>query len=97
MKSKPPRPITDVDRVLAYDDKLALAIGDTVKARRRTHRRCGRIDVIIVETTDEPTKVYLSEGEQDSVIVEVTADELTQAAASVRELLANPPPIKRKR
>lgn len=97
MKSKSPRPLTAVDRALAYGDKLSLAIGETVKARRRTHYRFGRLDVVVVETTDEPTKVYLTRDEPNPDIVEVTAGELAQAAAAVGELLGSPPPIKRKR
>ena len=90
-----PRPITAVDRVLAYGDKIAVAIGEAVKARRRTHRRCGQLDVIVVETAGEPTKVYLTHGEADSDILELTAVELAETAAVVRDLLEKPPPIKR--
>lgn len=96
MSPKPPRPITAVDRVLAYGDKLAAALGDTVRARRRTHRRCGRLHVVVVETAGEPTAVYLTRGEADSDIVEATATELAEAAAVVREIVSEPPPIKRR-
>jgi len=94
---KPPRPITAVDRVLAYGDQIAVAAGDAVKARRRTHRRCGSLDVIVVETSGEPTTVYLTHGEMDSAIIETTGSELVEAAAFVRELMTKPPPVRRKR
>jgi hypothetical protein len=97
MNSKPPRPITAVDRVLAYGDQLAVAAGDPVRARRRTHRRCGQLDVIVVETAGESTTVYLTHAAMDSAIIEVTVAELDEAAAVVRELMTKPPPVKRKR
>jgi len=89
------RPLTAVDRLLAYGDQLGRALGDTLKARRRTHRRFGKLDVVIVEQTGEPTKVYLTNG-TDATVVEATASELTQAAAAIQELMANPPPVKRR-
>ncbi len=93
MKSKPPRPITGVDRMLAHEDAVTRSLGDTVKARRRTRLQFGKLEVILVETTDEPTMVYLANGEH---IVEATAGELSDAAAGVAKLLSNPPPIKRR-
>jgi len=93
---KKPRRITDVDRMLSFDDSLKRAIGETVKARRRTVRRFGRLEIVIVEETDEPTKVYLTNGADDGAVVEATSMELAQAANAVHELLTNPPPIKRR-
>jgi hypothetical protein len=91
------RPITDVDRMLAHDDKITRAIGETVKARRRTHLRFGQLTVVVVEQTDEPTQLYLTNGAEDAQIVEATSTELTDAATAVRKLLSRPPPIKRRR
>lgn len=87
-----PRPITPVDRMLSWSDQ---ATGDSPKARRRTHRRFGKLDLVIVERTDEPTTVYLTN--EEGVIVESTAAELLQAAAAVRLLLESRPPVKRNR
>ena len=86
------RPITAVDRMLSWSDQVT---GDSPKARRRTHRRFGKLDLVVVETTGEPTIVYLTNDE--GVIVESTAAELLQAAAAVRLLLESRPPVKRKR
>jgi hypothetical protein len=91
-----PRPLTEIDRMLAFGDALDAAGGETPKARRRTHRRFGHLDVIVIEVTGEATKVYLSNTEDGSAIVEATALELAQTAAAVAELLANPPPTKKK-
>ena len=96
MKSKQPRPITPVDRMLAWSDDAERAIGDEPKARRRTHRRFGKLDVVIIERTGEPTIVYLT-NDEGSEIIEAKAADLLEAADAVRDLLANPPPIKRKR
>ena len=85
-----PRPITAVDRMLAWADKA-----DPPKARRRTHYRFGKLDLVVIERTDEPTTVYLTNDE--GVIVESTVAELLQAAAAVRLLLESRPPVKRKR
>ncbi len=93
------RRITDVDRMLLFEDRLT---GETKKSRRRTVRRFGQLEVVVVEETDKPTKLYLCNFDRESrlmgrcEIVEVTMNELEQAAAAVRELLANPPPIKRR-
>ena len=89
-----PRPITAVDRMLAWSDEADRAIGDAPKVRRRTHRRFGKLDLVVVEKMNEPTIVYLTNGE--GVIVEAKAAELLKAADAVRELLANPPPVKRR-
>ena len=94
MKSKQPLPITPVDRMLAWSDDAERAIGDEPKARRRTHRRFGKLDVVVVERTGEPTIVYLNDND---AIIETKASNLLEAADAVREILANPPPIKRKR
>lgn len=40
--------------------------------------------------------VYL-ENEGDGAIIQATATELGEAAAAVQKLLANPPPVRRKR
>lgn len=90
------RPITGADRALAHGDRLTRAIGDTVKPRRRTHFKFGKLEVVVVETSGEPTTVYLTNGEQSADLVEATAAELAQAAAAVQQILSNPP-IKRKR
>jgi hypothetical protein len=90
------RRITETDRMLAYSDRIERATGRRGSARRRTHRQFGQLDLIIVEETGRPTTVYM-ENEDSGVIVEATADELLQAAAAVRELLASPPPSKRTR
>ena len=89
MSSKP-RPITAVDRMLAWADKA-----DPPKSRRRTHRRFGKLDIVVIERAGEPTVVYLTNDE--GVIVEATVAELLQAAAAVRLLLESRPPVKRKR
>ena len=89
------RRIDEIDRMLAYEDGIKRVIGETVKARRRTVLRFGQLEVVVVEETGEQTKVYLSNDEGS--ITEATAAELASAAAAVRELLANPPPIKRRR
>lgn len=91
---KKARPITSVDRMLAWSDGFEDAIGEPRRARRRTHRRFGKLDVVVVETTGEPTVVYLTN--EEDVIVEARPKELLDAADAVRDLLANPPPIKRK-
>jgi hypothetical protein len=96
MSNRKTRPLTAVDKLLAYGDSIDRALGETSKARRRTHRRFGKLDVVLVEQTDEPTVVYLTNG-GDADIVEATAGELAEAAAAVKELLTNPPPVKRKR
>jgi len=90
-----PRRITSVDRLLAYEDDFKRVMGETKQARRRTVRQFGKLGVIIVEETGEPTKLYLYGTDDDSVIVETTASELERATSGVREVLANPPPIKR--
>ena len=91
------RRITATDRMLAHADKLARAAGEVVGSRRRTHRRLGDIDVVLVEQAGEPTAVYLSDVGDDGVIVELTAERLFEVATLVRELLAAPPPVKRRR
>ena len=58
------RPITGADRALAHGDRLTRAIGDTVKPRRRTHFKFGKLEVVVVETSGEPTTVYLTDGKQ---------------------------------
>lgn len=83
------RPITEVDRMLAHGDRIA----GKPSARRRTHLRFGKLEIVLVEETAEPTLVYLTNGED--VIVEATAGEMIRAASAVQELLANPPPMKR--
>jgi hypothetical protein len=85
------RRITDVDRMLAFEDGINRTIDKPIKGRRRTVRKFGQLEVIVVEETGESTQVYLTNG--DGVIVEMTASELAEAAATVRELLANPPPM----
>lgn len=90
------RPITGTDRMLAYGDRIARAFGMVSKSRRRTHWRFGRLNVILVEEAGEPTMVYL-ENEGDGAIIQATATELGEAAAAVQKLLANPPPVRRKR
>lgn len=92
-----PRRINDVDRMLAFEDNLKQVTGETVKARRRTVRQFGQLQVIIVEETGEHTKVYLSNGDAQVIeATEATASELAQAAEAVRKALAKPPPIKRR-
>jgi hypothetical protein len=94
---KPPRHINPVDRLLAHEDGIKRAIGETKKARRRTVRRFGRLEIVIVEESGEPTKVYLTnDADISGSVVEATAGELALAATAVRELLADPPPIKRR-
>lgn len=88
------RKINDVDRMLSFEDVVKRSTGKTSKARRRTVRKFGQLEVVVVEETDEPTQVFLANG--DAVIVRATVGELEQAAASVREILSNPPPIKRR-
>jgi hypothetical protein len=85
------RPITAVDRMLSWADQTT---GDSPKARRRTHYRFGKLDLVVIERTDEPTVVYLTNDE--GVIVEAEAWELLQAADALREMLANPLPVKRR-
>lgn len=87
------RPITPVDRMLAWSDRVERAIGDEPKVRRRTHRRFGKLDVVVIERTGEPTVVYLTN--EEDVIVEAKAKELVDAARFVEELLRNPPPARR--
>jgi|GEM_PF-2140995 len=87
------RPITAVDRMLAFGDRLT---GNRHRpaARRRTHFRFGALEVIVVEQAAEPTEVYLTNG--NAVIVETLATDLIQATDAVQKLLANPPPVKRR-
>ena len=92
---KPPRLITGVDRMLAWSDRADRALGEPAKSRRRTHLRFGKLDLIVVEVTGEPTVVYLTNG-SDATIVEASAGELAEAADAVRTLMANPPPLKRR-
>lgn len=90
---KSPRPITAVDRMLAWADR---ADPGRVRAhRRRTHRRFGKLDLVVFEHAGEATTVYLSNDE--GVIIEATVEELLQAADAVRDLLEKPPPVRRKR
>jgi len=91
---KPPRPLTPVDRLLAWADRSDQAAGIINKARRRTHRRCGKLDVVVVEQTGESTVVYLSEG--DDTILSASAADLVEAAAFVREAIGRPPPVRRR-
>lgn len=88
---KSPRPITAVDRMLAYADR----VDGTAEPRRRTHRRFGQLDVVVVERDGAPTVVYLTNDE--GVIVEATAAELLQAASAVRLILETPPAKRKKR
>ncbi len=88
---KSPRPITAVDRMLAYADR----VDGTAEPRRRTHRRFGQLDVVVVERDGAPTVVYLTNDE--GVIVEATAAELLQAASAVRLVLETPPAKRNKR
>ena len=90
------RPITEVDRMLGYQDRLDRATGERVKARRRTRRKFGQLEVVVVETANEPTRLFLSNG-SFADIVEATPAELEKVAAAVRVILADPPPIRRKR
>ena len=93
--TKKPRPLTHIDRVLAYGDRMDRSLGQAhAAARRRTHFRFGALDVVIVEETNQPTKVYL-ENEGSDALVETTAADLAEAANAVLKLLANPPPMKR--
>lgn len=87
---KAARPITPVDRMLAWSDGVERAIGDEPKGRRRTHRRFGKLDLVVIERSGEPTVVYLSNDE--GVIVEARPSELFDAAETVREVLAKLPP-----
>lgn len=87
------RPITDIDRMLAAGDRIDRAIGKPpTKDRRRTHLRFGKLVLVVVEQTGEPTIVYLTNGE--GVIVEATTSELAEAANAVQKILENPPPTK---
>jgi hypothetical protein len=90
------RRINEVDRMLSHEDGLKRVLGETVKARRRTVRRFGKLEVVIVEETGEPTKVYLTNGAEEGAVVEATANELIEASGTVLKLLADPPPIKRR-
>lgn len=91
---KKPRPITAVDRMLAWVDRVdpstrvEAARAGHPYARRRTHRRFGQLDLVVVEQTDVPTVVYLSNDE--GVIVETTATDMLEAADAVRDLLTRP-------
>jgi hypothetical protein len=85
------RPITAADRMLAH----GRAIGLSRSPRRRTHFRFGVLDVVVVEAPGEPTAVYLG-NEKDGTVVQATTDELSKAAAAVQQILANPPPARRK-
>jgi hypothetical protein len=92
-----PRRITPIDRLLAWADRAEAAAGEAPKARRRTHHRAGKLDVVIVERTGEPTIVYVSEGDEPSpVIIQASAADLIEAAAFVREAIGRPPPVKRR-
>jgi hypothetical protein len=78
------RPITDIDRMLAAGDRIDRAIGKPpTKDRRRTHLRFGKLVLVVVEQTGEPT-----------IIVEATTSELAEAANAVQKILENPPPTK---
>ena len=90
------RRINEVDRMLAHEDGIKRVLGETKKARRRTVRKFGRLEVIIVEETDEQTKVYLTNGAEEGAVVEATVTDLAQAVSADHELLAYPPPIKRR-
>ena len=50
-----PRRITDVDHLLSFEDGIKHATGETVNARRRTVRKFGKLKVIVIEETGEPT------------------------------------------
>lgn len=88
------RPITPVDRMLAWSDSADRASGEKPKARRRTHRRFGQLDVVVIYRSGEPTIVYLTNDE--GVIVEAKASELIAAADAVREAMTHPSPSRRK-
>ena len=76
------RPYTAVDRMLAWVADAYL----TEEPERRHHQRFGQVDVVVVERSGEPTKVFLANAE--GVIVEATAGELLDAADFVRVLMA---------
>lgn len=91
------RPLTAADRFLAYERDADRAIGrKDDKPRRRTHRRVGAMDVIVIEEAGAPTRVLLAEG-PDGAIIETTVAYLRQALAHVEEVISQPPPTRRKR
>jgi hypothetical protein len=83
------RPITAIDRMLAWSDSADRATGGVPVVRRRTHRRIGQLDLVVVEQDGSHTIAYLSNDE--GVIVEASATALLEAADVVRDLLAKPP------
>jgi hypothetical protein len=83
--------------MLAHGDRIRHAGAEPIKARRRTALKFGQLTVVVVEQIDEPTEVFLSNGEHDPAIVEATAAELSEAAKAVSKILAAPPPRRRSR
>lgn len=90
------RPITPVDRMLAFGDKLHREVAESLKGRRRTTITAGQLTAVVVELAGEPTTVFLTNGPEDAAIVEATATELSEVAAGVRKLLSDPPPRRRR-
>jgi len=94
MKPEPPR-LTAIDRFLHWERQHDRALELPDRPRRRTHRRAGKLDVVIVEEQDRPTRVLLSEAEdvhRGAPILEMTVAELRQALAHAEEAMARPPP-----
>jgi hypothetical protein len=72
------RRITSVDRFLRWSDDSERAVDPEKKTTKTSRRRSAcridkGIDVVVIEETDEPTKVFLGEGE--SSVFELTVDQ----------------------
>jgi hypothetical protein len=95
------RPITPADRFLAWerDFDRGLDKAPSTRPRRRSHRRAGTLDIVVIEELDRPTRILLCEGGEKSgdPFIETTVERLRQALAYIDEIVAQPPPRKKPR
>jgi hypothetical protein len=95
------RRITAADRLLKYERDLDAALGNPAEEglMRRTARRAGELDVVVVEQPGASSRVFLSEADAGDWgdLLETTVEDLRLALRQVEEILARPPERGRKR
>lgn len=91
------RRITEADKLLDYEDRMARTLGEKLSSARRRSALTlgGGIDLVVIEETGKPTRVMLAE-RNASAILEVTAAQLEKAVEFVRKCMAQPPPVRRR-